>query len=80
MALGKPVIGVLSGEGANLIRKSNCGIIEENYNYKELGVKINKLSKLHNSDLEKLGNNGKQYYNIHFNSHLRKKQLLNILK
>ena len=80
MALGKPVIGVLSGEGANLIRKSNCGIIEENYNYKELGAKINKLSKLHNLDLEKLGNNGKHYYDIHFNSHLRKKQLLNILK
>ena len=34
MALGKPIIGVLSGEGANIIKESDCGIVEENYNYK----------------------------------------------
>ena len=33
MALGKPIIGVLKGEGATIIKDSRCGMVEENYNY-----------------------------------------------
>ena len=39
MALGKPIIGVLSGEGANIIKESRSGLIEENYDYIELAKK-----------------------------------------
>ena len=36
MALGKPIIGALNGEGARLIIESNCGLAVENYDYVEL--------------------------------------------
>ena len=39
MALGKPIIAVISGEGAKLIKDSNCGIVEENYDYEKLAKK-----------------------------------------
>ena len=39
MALGKPIIGVLSGEGASIIKKSNCGLVEEDYDYIKLAKK-----------------------------------------
>ena len=34
MALGRPIISVLNGEGASLIREAGCGFVEENYDYK----------------------------------------------
>ena len=40
MALGKPIIGMLNGEGARLINEADCGTVEENYNYEELAKKI----------------------------------------
>ena len=53
MAMGKPIIGVLEGEAAKLIIDSDCGIVEESYNYEELAKKINNFACTDN--LEKIG-------------------------
>ncbi len=79
MALGKPIIAVLEGEGAKLIVDSDCGIVEENYNYEELAKKINSFASKNSSELIKKGENAKKYYFKHFNSLIRKKEILNLI-
>ena len=77
MALQKPVIGVLKGEGAELIKDSNCGFVEENYN--NLTRMIQKMSKMSEEELNHLGKNGRVYYDNHFSIEKRKQQLYNLI-
>lgn len=79
MALGKPIIGVLNGEGARLIIESNCGLVVENYDYVELVEKINNFAHKSDFELNILGTNAKKFYNKNFNSKHRKQQILKII-
>ena len=79
MALGKPIIAVIKGEGADIIRKSNCGVVEENYNYSRLAISINNFVNKHKKDIEILGLNGREFYLKKFNSEIRKKQLYKLI-
>lgn len=79
MALGKPIIGMLNGEGAKLINEADCGTVEENYNYEELAKKINSFASKTMPELIRKGHNGKNYYFKHFSSLIRKKEILNLI-
>ena len=79
MALGKPIIGALNGEGAKIIIESNCGVVEENYDYLELAKKINNFANISDSQLAALGKNGKTYYQKNFNSKLRMQEIQNLI-
>ena len=79
MALGKPIIGALNGEGAKIIVESNCGVVEENYDYLELAKKINNFANISDFQLAALGKNGKTYYQKNFNSKLRMQQIQNLI-
>ena len=78
MSMGKPIIGVLGGEGANLILESNCGIVQSNFNYSSLASQILNLKNKSKEERIKMGLNGKDYYEKKFKSSLRKVQLINI--
>jgi len=80
MALQKPIIGVLRGDGAEIIKDSNCGFVVENYNYNNLTKMIQKMSKMSEEELENLGKNGRSYYDNHFSIEKRKQQLYNLIK
>ena len=79
MALQKPIIGVLKGDGAEIIKDSNCGFVEENYNYNNLSKMIQKMSKMSEEELINLGKNGRLYYDKYFSIEKRKKQLYNLI-
>ncbi len=79
MALKKPVIAVLKGEGAEIIKDSNCGLVEENYNYHNLTKMIQRMSKMSEEELNNLGKNGRLYYDKHFAINKRKQQLYNLI-
>ena len=79
MALGKPIIAVLNGEGAKLIKESNCGIIEENYDYERLAKKINNFAVIETNELVQLGNNARKYYQKIFSSKIRKQEILDLI-
>ena len=79
MALGKPIIAVLRGEGATIIKDSSCGLVEENYNYLKLAENINSFTNKKENEHFELGKNGKTYYENHFNSELRKQEILKII-
>ena len=76
----KPVIGLISGEGADIINKSNSGIYSNTSDYKELSVIIIKFIRLDKSELDKIGRNGYLYYHEHFSSSQRRSQLLRLFK
>jgi glycosyltransferase involved in cell wall biosynthesis len=80
LALGKPVIGSISGEGAKVIKKSKSGIVEDTSDFVKLANKILKLSKLNKKELIEIGGNGKDYYDRNFRIELRKKQLLDLFQ
>ena len=79
MALGKPILAVLSGEGASVIKQANCGYVNENNNFSEFSQIVLKMSKLSEEDLNKMGNNSLNYYNRNFKSSLRKKEFFRLL-
>ena len=80
MALKKPIIAVLKGEGERIIRESDSGIVENNNDYLSLSKKIEDLLKLKKNEIERLGINGREYYQKTFNSKKRKNQLQKIIE
>jgi hypothetical protein len=79
MALKKPILAVINGEGADLIKTSQCGFVETDNNYQNLISLVKKVSEMSNKDLVKLSENGKNFYDLNFRSSNRKKQLLNLI-
>jgi glycosyltransferase involved in cell wall biosynthesis len=80
LALKKPVIGVLQGAGAKIIKHSKCGIVEEDGDYINLAHKIRKLLKLSNEEIKLMGENGRKFYENNFSQAIRKDQLLNLFR
>lgn len=79
MLSGKPIIGMLNGEGAQLIDKATCGYCVEAGNFKELALKIQQLSITEKQLLKQLGENGKRYANLNFNKSMLMDELYNNL-
>ncbi len=79
MALGKPIIGVLKGEGADIIKESKCGIVESKYDYVELAKKINSFANNLEVYHNLLGNNGKSFYKKKYSSIKRKDEILKLI-
>ena len=78
MALEKPIIGVLKGDGAEIIKESKCGFVEESNNFKNLAKMIQEMYNMPKEDLDNLGKNGRTYYDNHFSIQKRKQQLFNL--
>ena len=79
LALSKPIVAVLKGEGKKIILESNSGIVESNNDYLSLSIKIENLIKLPQKELNQLGINGKKYYDKIFSSKKRKNQIINLI-
>lgn len=80
LALGKPILAVISGEGASIILKANCGYVDQKNNFNDFSKLVLKMSQLNNDKLKKMGKNSLDYYNTNFKSLDRKKELFNLLK
>lgn len=79
MASGKPIIAMISGEGAEIIDKAKCGFSVNSGDFKSLAKKVLWLSQLDELKRIKLGENGKAYYQAVFSLKKRKKELLQII-
>jgi glycosyltransferase involved in cell wall biosynthesis len=67
MASAKPVIGMLNGEGAEIINDAQCGLSVSSGDYEGLVKKIEILYNMSGYDLNILGENGRHYYESYFN-------------
>jgi len=66
MSVGKPIIGMLNGEGAKNIEEAKCGYAVPASDYKSLALEILKLSNFKKEDLSKLGIYGRNYFLEHY--------------
>ena len=77
----KPIIGMLSGEGNNLIKKSNSGYVVNSGEYRKLSNLLVKLSKIKdNKLLHQKGLNGFRFSLENFNKKIAINNLFRILK
>ena len=66
MSAGKPVLAMMNGEGPRIIKEASCGCSVPASDSRALADTILKLSKMPESELQQLGQNGKAYQQIHF--------------
>lgn len=67
MAAGRPIIACLNGEGARLVVESGAGLATPAEDAKALAETILRLYGLSLSEQKKMGDNGRRYYQEHFN-------------
>lgn len=75
MAFEKPILGMLSGEGAGIINDSGCGWVANCGNYHQLAEQIKGILSLSEADLLVRASSGKKYFDNHFKKELRISQL-----
>ncbi len=66
MASGKPIIAVLNGEGAEVIKDADCGWSINAGDSKEFAELVIKLSRINREILKEKGINARRYYENHF--------------
>lgn len=66
LACGKPVIAMLDGEGARIIREANAGIACPAEDVQAVVQAVVKLSQMDRRELIAMGHNGRKYYEAHF--------------
>ena len=64
--LAKPIIGSVSGEAASIIREANAGLTSVPEDHQDLAEKILTLSNMPTGELQKMGRNGRLYYDLNF--------------
>lgn len=73
MACGVPIILSANGEVQKIITNAKAGYVSDAGDVKMLAQNIKKMSKLKKEDLDKMGQNSREYYNNNFS----KEMLLN---
>lgn len=66
MASGKPIIGAISGAGMKTIYEAKCGLASEAEDFIGLYSKVLELYNMDKEERNKLGKNGKIYFNENF--------------
>ena len=63
---GIPIVGMISGEGAKVIKKSKGGLICKSGDYISFSKIMEKVINLDKKTLKQMGKNGKEYANQEF--------------
>ena len=80
MAVGRPIIACLNGEGARLIVEAGAGLATPAEDAQSLADTILCLYQQPVSERKKMGENGRMYYQKHFEHDRLIEQLIEILK
>jgi len=66
LAFGKPILSMMDGEGTRIIKESKAGLTAPAGKPVQLIENVLKMTEMNNSELQKMGFNGKEYYEINF--------------
>ena len=80
MAMGKPILAMIEGEGASIIEQAKCGFYSPPGDIIALNELIKKGFNTSSEERKKLGNKGKDFYKKYYSSEIRKKQLIEQLE
>ena len=75
LSSGIPIVGMICGEGAEVIKNAKAGLVCDSGDYIGLSKIISKAINLEKEELKKMGINGRQYAEKEFS----KKTLINKL-
>jgi len=75
LASGIPIIGVICGAGAEVIKKSKGGFVCDSGDYLSLSKLMQKIIRLDKKDLKKIGLQGKEYADKEFSKQILIKRL-----
>jgi glycosyltransferase involved in cell wall biosynthesis len=67
LAAGRPIIACLNGEGARLVVEAGAGLATPAEDARALADTILRLYGMSSGEREKMGENGRRYYQEHFN-------------
>lgn len=67
MMASKPVLALLNGDGAEVIKESKCGLVAPSGDYNALARQIEKLLFLSDLERERMGSNGRSFAIKEFN-------------
>jgi glycosyltransferase involved in cell wall biosynthesis len=70
LAVGKPIIACLNGEGAKIISDANAGLTVDAEDGSGLAEAIIQLYKMPKLALEQMGINGQDYFKLHFDDEM----------
>jgi glycosyltransferase involved in cell wall biosynthesis len=76
MSVGRPILASLNGEGARIVMEANAGLAVPAEDAKALAAAVLQLYSMPDEDREKLGANGRQYYNNHYDHNKLVDQLI----
>ncbi len=66
LAFGKPILAMINGEGADIIKEAGAGFVVRSGDHINLAKKAVEMSELSKSELYKMGEAGKIYYSKNF--------------
>lgn len=66
LASGKPIVGMLNGEGATVIRESGAGYVCDAGDGQALAKIITEMASLSHKERERMGESGRAYYQTQF--------------
>ena len=79
LSSGKPIVGMINGEAADLIKISKSGFTCNSGDYTQLSKIIGKMITMNPNDLKKLGENGMAYSKREFSKSKLIKKLERIM-
>ena len=79
MAVGRPIIACLNGEGARLVREASAGLVVPAEDATALANAVLQLYAMSAEERGKIGQNGRTYYREHFDHDRLTEQLIDHL-
>ena len=79
MAVGRPIVACLNGEGARLVTEANAGFAVPAEDGTALANAVLKLYAMSAEEREIIGKNGRTYYREHFDHDRLMQQLIDCL-
>ena len=79
MSAGKPILAMINGESADIIKEAKCGHVSSSGNYKSLSLNILKMASSSSDELKLMGNNSRAYFENNFRMKESISKLENIL-
>ena len=80
MSQGKPILAMINGDGAELIKEADCGMAVNAGDFNGLSEAIEKMAEMPENKLKIFGENGKKFYDENFTKEQRMEQLTELLK
>ena len=80
MSSSKPILAMINGEGADIIKEANCGMVCGAGDYESLAINITKFAESSEQERIKMGKNGYDYYSFYFSKQKAMDSLIRLIK